>query len=205
MVSSWASSTDLRAPSVKRGTLPSKLRASSRSRPLSRQQSESRTSLQTPDLRASFSAFWPRACTRRNAAAFGLTDAVLHELLSIPPALELAQYPEAVDINVVLTLYRYPGALKRGTFYKRRTLHVQLAENMPLLEPLAQPLALSLHPGCGFLLRMMQQRCSLSMFSSVRFMNSASICVLLMSPVFFLFLLPALLEAALLFELAAFL
>ena len=61
----------------------------------------------------------------------------------------VAEHPKTVYIDVIVALYRHPRFLKRGVFYKYGRLLIELAENVPLREPLGEPCALRLNSGVG--------------------------------------------------------
>ena len=86
-------------------------------------------------------------------AGFSLCPGVGQAGLQQRPAVSLplvgAGDPQAVDVEVVVPHHRHPGRLQGGILDEDRALLVQLAEHVPLPEPLRQPPPLFLHPRVG--------------------------------------------------------
>ena len=79
----------------------------------------------------------------------GVRQAVFHQFLAIALALEGPVHPQTVDVHKAVALHGHPGRFHRRVFDEHHALGVQLAEHMPLLQPLRQPFPLGLHPGVG--------------------------------------------------------
>ena len=79
----------------------------------------------------------------------GVRQAGLQQRPAVPLALVGPGYPQAVEVQVVIPLYRDPGGLQRGVLDEDLLLHVQLPEHVALRQPVCQPPALGLHAGVG--------------------------------------------------------
>ena len=82
---------------------------------------------------------------------FGVGQAVLHQMPAVALALKFAGDPQAVDVEIILSLHWCPGGLQRSVLDEHHTLGVQLAEHMAFPEPLGQPGPLGFHAGVGLL------------------------------------------------------
>ena len=79
----------------------------------------------------------------------GVRQAVLHQRPAVPLALVCTGHPEAVEVQIVVPLYRDPGGLQRGVLDKDLFLDIQFPEDVPLRQAVHQPSAFSLHAGVG--------------------------------------------------------
>ena len=94
--------------------------------------------------------FRPQHTDAGPALGAGIRQAVLHQGPPVSPAPVLPpQDPEAVDIEVVVPQDRHPGGLQGRVFDEHGGLCVQFAKDVPLPEPLAEPLPLGLHAPVG--------------------------------------------------------
>ena len=74
---------------------------------------------------------------------------MLHQRPAVPLALVCTGHPEAVEVQIVVPLYRDPGGLQRGVLDKDLFLDIQFPEDVPLRQAVHQPSAFSLHAGVG--------------------------------------------------------